>query len=75
MTVRWQFLTDAEKRRLEDYDAKITALILRKGQAAATLVEAVSTEIRQLHSLMDVFILELEEKYCPIHCTCRKIKK
>jgi hypothetical protein len=64
MTIRWQFLSEEEKKKLEEYDMKMSALIGKSGEGEVQ-------EIDQLHKRMDCFILELQEKYCPTNCSCR----
>lgn len=65
MTVRWQFLSDQEKNRLEEYDFQMSSLIGKTGKRE-------EEAIKQLHQQMDCFIIELQEKYCPVGCGCRK---
>jgi hypothetical protein len=64
MTIRWQFLSDEEKQKLEEYDLQMSSLIGKSG-------EREGEEIKQLHQRMDCFIIELQEKYCPPNCGCR----
>lgn len=66
MPIRWQFLSETEKRTLEEYDAAIVKLLSQRTMIVNDVLEA---KIKSLHEKMDRFIVELYDKYDS--CTAR----
>ena len=58
--LRWQFLSDAERRTLEEYNQAVVRLI---SQRSMKYDQALERRIRMLRLGIDMFIDKLNQKY------------
>lgn len=58
---RWAYLDDIERKRLEEYDRRLVCLMGRRSLFRNNA--RIERAIARLHRRMDVFILQLADKY------------
>ncbi len=58
--VRWHFLTDEEKGRIETYNRDMVRLISQRSYKRNDVLESKITKFRHQ---MDIFIMDLHDKY------------
>lgn len=58
--IRWAFLNSDEKSKLESYDESLVRLMAEKTYSKN---EELDKKIKELHTSMDLFILQLQDKY------------
>lgn len=61
MTLRWHFLTEEEKDVFDQYDIEMVKLLGKRMKAGSE--ETVEKQIKELHQSIDLFVMDLQEKY------------